>query len=189
MPTIKRRRRQQRSGLTENQLDVLVFGMNLFSRRAKGSKDFESQATARAAWGRHRTILMSDHTRPGKRPAGFYRFDLEIDAPNNWYQELRTLEERNLLTQEEAAAVEKIHPLLDPEQSPGLNASFEHPDRILEMELGHYMLSDMEKQFTFASEWHQRRGRPALAERYTCRASCLRVAIQFEVTTITDAKY
>jgi hypothetical protein len=193
MPTIKRRRREQRTGfgrsLSDAQHDFLLHGFSLFQKSrlqrtsfpmVPSTSPFTSESNARTAWQRHRAELLAEH-HPGERPSAFFEFDLRIPTPSTWWEQLRTLLDHDLMPAEEQIAVESMHDVLDPLQSPGFNSAFESEAGTCAANLGSAVLHQLAQEFTFASEWHQRRGRAAVAERYGLRSSCLRAVIISEV--------
>ena len=134
-----------------------------------GTYPFESETEERLMWERHRAELLAE-CQPGRRPAAFWRFDLRVTPPSSWPAELGLLVAHELVTPEEMIAIEASNPLLDSRQSPQFNSSFESPDAIRRLHGDPGTLKIMHAEFRFAAEWHQRRGRPKLAESYALRA-------------------
>jgi len=147
---------------------TLIHSLRLSSCR-KEQAQFDRQM--RSLWNRHRSELMLEGTAPGRRPYGFYKYDLGITSPCHWWQELQILIDRDLLTGEEAFAVETVRDVLSPNQS--RNSGFEDKDTIARMGLSEPVLRHVQAEFGAASCWHRSRGRAELATQYQLRGDTI----------------
>lgn len=125
-----------------------------------GEDGFHDAQQARTAWRAHRGELFAEFgDRPGMRPAGYWRFDIGIDPPVNWWQELEQLEQRGLLSKDEEFRLEHERKELAADQGAFCDALFMQ-------RWNPYMYQRFEQQFAFASGWHARRGRTELQAKY-----------------------
>jgi hypothetical protein len=173
MGNAKRRRRMQRTGLTDTQHEVLCFGLALMGWGAA----FESEAAERAAWHVYRAELLAEHHRPGSRPFGYYKHELNLQGIYWWHQEVDALLRNNLIDQTEALAIEKIHGILAGDQKEGVCGMFGDAERIRELGLGRVVLERNAAQFSLAEAWHRWRGRKELAEKYRMLAAVTRSVV------------
>jgi hypothetical protein len=138
---------------------------------------FATEAEARAAWFANRRELMAEVTEAGRRPFGYFVHELDC-RPSRWYHELAALMQRDLISTEEALAVERVHEILSPDQTAAVCAGFENANSIRAMSLGKYVLRSKAEQFDLAMAWHERRGRSGLAARYKLRAEIVRSVLR-----------
>lgn len=128
-------------------------------------------AEMRKLWTQHRTELMAEGTAPGRRPYGFYRFELEAE-PRTAFEEIDILDKAGLVTGEEAIAIEKANEVLNAKQSPEF-ASKAHVglrDRA--------MLRGLACEHRIAADWQARRGRAELQAKYEWLAGEVDVCIK-----------
>ncbi len=125
-----------------------------------GEAGFDNDQQARAAWRAHSAELMAEFgDQPGRRPAGWWAYEVRIDPPAHWYQEAGELEERNLLSKDEEFRLERDRRELAANQGDFASAMFTH-------KWSPYLLREYEARFRFAAAWHRRRGRVELAAKY-----------------------
>ena len=141
---------------------------------AYGQEGFSSGDEARAAWQQYREQIMADLSCAGRQPAAFYRFDLNINVPRRWYDELIVLLDKRLISAEEAVRIEASNQMLSGEHQEAFCAAFDDAGAIIQMRLDADGAGTLVKKFEAAARWHQWRGRPEVAERYTARADLLR---------------
>ena len=135
MPRKPRRARLRTVGLTPHQREILLFGVDDVFKPAAlvdlgplddadvarlvaetETRDFPEGAAA--TWRRYRAELIHHESlSPGQRPAAFWRFDVGVTPPCHWWAELDLLMRHNLLTPEEAIAVERDHASLSAESA------------------------------------------------------------------------
>ena len=120
MATTKRRRRHARENakwlLSHAQEQQLKWGMVL----VPVGPEFESEEQQREAWAMHRDRLMASESGPGKRPYAYFKYDLGIanpPQPRHWDPQIRILVERGLIDEQEAVAIERLHPGLGPDEN------------------------------------------------------------------------
>ncbi len=161
MPRVMRRG-FSRTGLTQEQREWLLYGFSIGSK----APEFGSELDERAAWERYGEHIKTERWGAGQRPYAFFRWDLRISfVPLEWWKQLGILLDRKLISAEEKFAIEARYPVLDPEQSPDFNRTFEHGD-VSGTHLGSYVLTRLSEEFAFASRWHDDRGRAQLAAKY-----------------------
>lgn len=194
MPRINRRSRAVRQrGLNDTQRQLLIQGDVLVPHGDEPG--FASDAEERAAWRESRAELMAVDLGPGRRPHAYLKYDLRVsDPPIEWSGMMRILLENGLLSAEEQIRCEKAYPMLAPDQAATYCSAFEDAaglrrERERSMcgggsaEAHRYVLGRQREQFEFSATWHQRRGRPELAERYRLRAeTCGRVLAEIDAT-------
>ena len=166
MPRKFRRARLRQGGLTDEQRDCLLYGFSSESANPEGSE-------MRAAWSRCHAELMADpELGSGRRPRGFYLFDLKVEVPRRWWNELELLDDLKLLDRAEEFTIELRTPILATTQVPEFNVVFLQATAIQSMQLSRSVLSDLQEQFCFVAQWHRKRDRPELATKYTrCAAT------------------
>lgn len=173
MPTTKRARRHSRNN--EHQRQFLLYGDILAP--TFNEPVFASAEEERRAWYLLRDELMREcraHFGPGRRPAGFYQYELGCAPQWRWYEEIAVLLERNLIDAVEAAGIEATHKALSPGQGDSFCSGFDDPARIVQMRLDEYMRRSLAQEFIVVADWHTWRGRPELAATYRARAECVR---------------
>ena len=170
MPKIRRKGVRQR-GLNDAQEHLLIFGC-VFG--AHHQERFASEVDERAAWELHRERLMAQVKDPGRRPHAYYKFDLGVDPPWRWFDEIEILLDHNLIGEDEAIKIERNVEMLSGDQAEAYCASFDGEKTIAWMQLSPDSWCDFAEQFDVAAKWHQWRGREGLAERYRTRAELMR---------------
>jgi hypothetical protein len=189
MPRKPRRARLRTVGLTPHQREILLFGVDDVFKPAAlvdlsplndadlarlvaetERRDFPEGAAA--TWRRYRDELIHHESlSPGQRPAAFWRFDVGVTPPCHWWAELDLLMRHNLLTPEEAIAIERDHASLSPNPPAGSGGACR--GALSPAGLGH-----IGAEFNLAAAWHLWRGRPELAEVYRLRAQAVRVEVR-----------
>jgi hypothetical protein len=169
MATTKRLRRHAREGalhlkVGSTKYQVLLHG---YAICGKDGPDFENDAEMARTWRDHRTELLASWVLPGRRPAAYFKVDLRMDLPRQWYGELAVLESRGLLSKDEELRVEHERPVLYPNQGPDL-FNPDHFDLMLRqlIQRSRYLAELHRGEFVFSAEWHERRNRPELAAKY-----------------------
>jgi hypothetical protein len=123
-----------------------------------------------ATWKRYRSELMADpNLRPGQRPAAFWRLDLQIRPPSNWWEELAMLCEHKLVTPEEALLIERQHNVLS--ENTAAWGAFDTAEGAHKQHFNPQVFACCQHEFEAAARWHAWRGRPELAEKYAQRAA------------------
>lgn len=165
MSTTKRARRHARvAGLTPEMEEALVSGCDWATARGK----LPPLGDMRAAWAANRDALMKAYTEPGMRPMAYFVFDLRDPEPESRLDQIDVLRDRELLDETEALAIERSFIALSPGRD--ANTSFDDVKKILAMQRGEGMLSQIRRDFEIAARWHRWRGREELAEAYWQRA-------------------
>jgi hypothetical protein len=152
-----------RGGLTDTQREMLTYGDFMFTP-GPGFHDEESE---RAAWFEHRDEILAEMGNlPGRRPAGYFKYELKAN-PNNSDAELSILLDNGLIGPQEARDLERQRPILSNDAT--VFDSFENESLLRRM--GHLrpILEGHAQAFEVAAKWHTWRGREALAERYRLR--------------------
>jgi hypothetical protein len=121
---------------------------------------------------------MGECNHAGRRPAAYYRFELGIAPPRRWYGELATLLDHNLIDAEEAVRLERIHYMLSEKYGEVFCAAYDDEDHVRRLGLNALTGESLAEQFDVAARWHERRGRPELADTYRARARIVREAGQ-----------
>lgn len=156
---------QKRGVLTAAQYEDLLHGFRLIS--GKDEPGFGSETDARAAWGINRAELMAAAA-PGRRPAAYYRFDLdEQHAPGRWSQEIEFLERAGLIGPEELLRIEKTYGALSVNQE----ITFYEPAGLHTLSVE--VMRHTRDEWRFVAGWHSRRNRPELTIMFERRAACL----------------
>jgi hypothetical protein len=164
----RNRRSRARSGsLNDHQRELLLRGIDFgalqppvlnLSLNGHGQDDKDFPAGAEAAWKRHRSELMSDPgLRPGQRAYGFWRFDVGISPPANWFDEIAALMDRGMIAPEEAFTIEREHRILSPQGA---------PEHFNATGLSQAVARRAAAEFALAARWHLWRGRAAIAEKF-----------------------
>src|SRR5262249_54088475 len=132
MPRLRSRNRGA-GDLTDGQRQVLELGETL-----SDGDDFDSDDAAREAWRLHRHELLS-RAQPGRRPWSFYRWDLGMESPP-WdaFGQLAVLLDHQLISGEEAFAIEREYRVLSPDQPENFNSAWESADFVLRQSFDHY---------------------------------------------------
>lgn len=182
MPRIDRKIRKRDTGLTQAAVEVLTFGhaicagtlINLADSGAVAEAEKQSSATMaelKRLWLQHSPALMGQHFGPGRRPWGFYVFDLRVPAPCNWWGEIQALLDAGAIDATEAARIEAENPILHPSAA---EAGF--GSAVTSEQYGAGAVARMRAKCETAARWHEWRGRPSAAEYFRRLASTEREA-------------
>lgn len=135
---------------------------------------FPDDQARREAWERHKEFLLQGFP-AGKRPTGFYRYELHIQKPpRDPGEELAILLAAGLIDDVEARKMERDVMLYDPNQSASMAVNFGDPALIGHMGLSPGTLRDELAKFLAAAQFHVWRGRKGLSEKYLQLAEVVR---------------
>jgi hypothetical protein len=105
MMRVNRRIRGRVSTLGEHQRFVLLYGALAI---AIDGPAFGSEQAEQRAWRRHRDELLGEDLGPGRRPYGFYLYELGVDPPARWRDEIDTLRARGLMSDREERELARL---------------------------------------------------------------------------------
>jgi hypothetical protein len=181
-------RRRGIGGLTDSQRWFLQYGPGLING---APFPFADEREAAQVWRAHSAALMAA-SRPGARPAGFWRYELRMfrAAPSFW-RGLSILIERGLVEGVEAAHLE--HDCRELSADPGTFCqSFDSAEIVAKNPTSHLdhdsrSLMGTVEHFQTAAAFHRFRGRPAIAATWERRAAVAQSVIDADPAMRAEA--